>query len=89
MRILLFLAFSPEADEDVDDRLRGVANFLTNPGKKGSYGYNDICINPFTEWEEDPLYDLTEARREMREEFEEAMVDGIWYPTAHPGVRID
>jgi len=50
---LLFceLAFSPEVKDVEDDRLRGVPNFLTNPGKKGTgYGYLDICFNPYPEY---------------------------------------
>jgi hypothetical protein len=44
-------AFSPETREDKDDRLKGVPNFLTSPGKKGTgYGYVDVTINPYPEY---------------------------------------
>ena len=49
---------SPEEREVEDDRLRGVPNFLTNPGKKGTgYGYNDICLNPYPEYMYVNIYD--------------------------------
>jgi len=84
-------AFSPETkDSEEDDRLKGVANFLTNPGKKGNgYGYVDICLNPYPENMEDPLPDSVEIRREMREEHESLMVGETWIPTAHPGGFFD
>jgi len=49
--MLLKTAFSPEVNSEKDDRLKGVPNFLTNPGKKGTgYGYLNICLNPYPEY---------------------------------------
>jgi len=83
-------AFSPEAREIEDDSLKGVSNFLTNPGKKGTgYGYLDICFNKYPEYMEDPAFDQLEARTQMREEFEAAVIGEKFVPGGHASEYFD
>ncbi|VDO01585.1 unnamed protein product [Rodentolepis nana] len=72
-------------------KLKGLPNFYTNPGKKGTgYGYPNVALNPLPEWEpgDGTSSDLNAVSvKELNQKHRDLSLGRAAFVSAHPGGR--